>query len=92
MKKLKLDLNDLKVESFVTSKEKKTQGTILGFNTASSPDPQCTCGEVCYTDPKIDPSCVNTCAATCPYTCDNTCGATCDDPNTKFDPPICITC
>jgi hypothetical protein len=73
MHKLKLHLDDLRVESFDTTTVRKEKGTVFGE--------QCTCPSAC-TCPGC-PSCDATCPATCPYTCDDascgaSCGGTCD--------------
>jgi hypothetical protein len=92
MKKLKLNLEDLKVESFETSiNQKKRIGTIKGFAppftetnciqcepTEQVECPTLSCGGTCPN------TCLNTCAATCPDTCPvscifTACGDTCND-------------
>ena len=76
MNKLRLDLEDLSVESFSTTPEAgKEEGTVFGQ--------QCTCYTNCTCPgcPTCDASCNGTCAASCNGTCDascnGTCGATC---------------
>lgn len=70
MKKLRLNLDELEIESFATTAEADAleEGTVHGYH--------CTCN--CCTD--NDPTCYNTCAgnATCHRTCvgNNTCGQT----------------
>lgn len=65
MKKLRLDLDELAVESFDTRGAEKEKGTVVG-------EQQCSCGGTCY--PQA------TCPQTCAYTCDDpTCAYTCDD-------------
>jgi len=70
MKKMKLSLDDLKVESFQTTPENDAdrEGTVFGF---ISPGPGNTC----------DPGCTDTLQASCNGTCDDptcsTCGSTC---------------
>jgi hypothetical protein len=68
MKKLKLDLNDLKVESFETSVVNKQKGTIQGYKTWTDANHTlCGDGSTCYDD-----TCVH--HATCGgATCGNTC-------------------
>jgi hypothetical protein len=82
--KLKLDLDQLAVDSFDTNpSESAPRGTVQGFSHVCGPtrfDPTCyvTCGT-------CDLSC-GTCGASCGYTCG--CGATaytCNDPS-------CATC
>jgi hypothetical protein len=74
--KLKLDLDELAVESFDTCGVDREKGTVLG-------EEQCTCPGV---------TCANTCPATCAHTCDDatcpqcptcaaSCNGTCDDPS-----------
>lgn len=64
MKKLRLDLDELEVESFDTRGGAREKGTVVGE--------QCSCGGTCY--PQA------TCPQTCAYTCDDpTCAYTCDD-------------
>jgi hypothetical protein len=76
MNKLKLNLDELAVESFDTTRSEKTRGTVVGE--------QCTCYTYCDTCPGC-PTCDNTCAytcddATCPAcpTCNASCNGTCD--------------
>ena len=81
MKKLKLDLDDLKVESFETTPEvSNSRGTVVGygFNTFGRCETfdLLTCFEPCETN-TCGHTCANTCANTCGSTCGNTCGATC---------------
>jgi hypothetical protein len=77
MKKLKLELDNLAVESFDTTATHKSRGTVIGE--------QCTCYTYCNTCPGC-PTCDATCAytcddATCPQcpTCAASCNGTCDD-------------
>jgi hypothetical protein len=84
MKKLRLQLDDLRIDSFETTAAEKPRGTVFGE--------QCTCWTQCGQNtcpgcPTCDASCNGTCAAscanTCAYTCDDascagTCGETCD--------------
>jgi hypothetical protein len=68
MGKLRLNLDQLTVDSFDTSITAKEKGTVFGE--------QCTCNTVC-TCPGC-PSCDATCPATCAYTCDDwSCGGSC---------------
>lgn len=76
MKKLKLALDDLSVETFDTSPARREKGTVMG-------EQECTCPTAC-TCPTC-PTCCNTCEASCPYTCDDaTCPETCDDTCDNF--------
>ena len=69
MNKLKLNLDELSVESFDTTRNEKATGTVFGE--------QCTCYTQC-TCPGC-PTCDATCPATCAYTCDDaSCGGSCD--------------
>jgi hypothetical protein len=72
--KLKLDVEDLSVDSFDTSASEKPKGTVFGE--------QCTCYTQCTCPgcPTCDASCNGTCDATCAYTCDDaTCVACSND-------------
>jgi hypothetical protein len=73
MKKIKLDLDDLKVESFDTLPEH--EGEVFGYQCPTYPGcPTCdsTCPSTCST-------CAgqNTCGSTCAFTCGWTCADTC---------------
>jgi hypothetical protein len=83
--KLKLNLEQLTVDSFDTAPREKSKGTVFGE--------QCTCYTNCTCPgcPTCDASCNNTCATcgenTCAQTCENTClDATC---NLCDYPPTC---
>ena len=66
MNKLKLRLDDLRIESFDTTAPQKAKGTVFGE--------QCTCYTQCTC-----PGCP-TCDATCEASCDGTCNElTCAD-------------
>ena len=68
MRKLKLELENLTVESFDTTTPAKPRGTVFGE--------QCTCYTQC-TCPGC-PTCDNTCPQTCAYTCDDaSCNGSC---------------
>jgi hypothetical protein len=67
--KLKLNLDQLSVDSFDTTKPAAKAGTVFGE--------QCTCDTAC-TCPGC-PSCYESCDATCGDTCPATCAYTCDD-------------
>ncbi len=72
MNKLRLDLEDLSVESFATTPEAGTEGgTVFGQ--------QCTCYTNCTCPgcPTCDASCNGTCGGTCGGTCDASCNGTC---------------
>ncbi len=91
MKKLKLNMEDLKVDSFETTVTRKAHGTVNG-NATVFPDP--TCEERCptvYTNPchTEQHTCVTCHDPTCGgFTCDNTvcphtCDFSCDAPPTQ---------
>jgi hypothetical protein len=74
MKKLRLELDSLAVESFDTAAAQKPKGTVFGE--------QCTCNTMCAQ--QTCPGCP-TCDNTCAYTCDDatcpacpTCAASCN--------------
>jgi hypothetical protein len=73
MKKLTLQLDDLRIESFSTTGAPRERGTVVG-------EEQCTCPTACSCPgcPTCDASCNGTCDATC-----NGCGGEtlngCDD-------------
>jgi hypothetical protein len=68
MRKLKLQLDDLQIDSFDTTTPPKAKGTVFGE--------QCTCYTQC-TCPGC-PTCYDSCNGTCGASCNGTCGATCD--------------
>ena len=73
MRKLRLDLDQLTVESFDTAAKVKEKGTVIA-------EQQCTCQTQC-TCPGC-PTCGDTCPASCAYTCDDpscaeSCGGSC---------------
>ena len=75
MKKLALELDDLRIESFATLEVEEVRGTVAGQNEPAYTE-SCdgSCVNTCV-------SCVNTCLNTCPNSCwqtCNTCYATCD--------------
>ncbi|HEX6370712.1 MAG TPA: hypothetical protein VF006_17450 [Longimicrobium sp.] len=68
MKKLRLNLDQLAVDSFDTAVPEEKKGTVFGE--------QCTCQTIC-TCPGC-PTCDNTCPNTCAYSCDDmSCGGSC---------------
>ncbi len=72
MRKLKLDLEELSVESFATTPNRPAEGgTVFGQ--------QCTCYTQCTCPgcPTCDASCNGTCGGTCAGTCDASCNGTC---------------
>lgn len=74
MKKLRLNLDELKVESFETVLHQNKKGTAFGQGVSQDTDPTtpCDCGGGGGT---VGVSCGGSCIATCP----NTCAYTCDD-------------
>jgi hypothetical protein len=66
--KLKLNLDQLSVDSFDTTATEKPKGTVFGE--------QCTCYTQCTCPgcPTCDASCNGTCGATCAASCYGTCG------------------
>ena len=80
MKKLKLDLDELSVESFATTPERGREGgTVFGQN-------HCTCYTQCTCPgcPTCDASCNGTCGGTCAGTCDASCNGTCGCPSGDY--------
>ncbi len=99
-KKLKLDLNALKVQSFVTSLPDKDKSKIKGGDVVTkNPGGTCTCATACLTD------CLGTCDINCIITFDDTCPAGCvsepaaicsqelcsPDPGCTLSPDLCPT-
>ncbi len=85
--KLKLNLDDLSVDTFDTTSVRKEKGTVFGeqctcYTECTCPGcPTCdaTCENTCaYTCD--DASCAGTCGDTCDYTCGDTCGPSCAKP------------
>lgn len=72
MHKLKLDLDQLAVDTFDTEAPPVRKGTVYGE--------QCTCYTACTCPgcPTCDVSCNGTCAGTCDASCNGTCGGSCD--------------
>jgi hypothetical protein len=72
MQKLKLRLDDLRIDSFATTPAEKPKGTVFGE--------QCTCYTQCTCPgcPTCDASCNGTCVASCNGSCDASCAGTCD--------------
>ena len=88
MEKLKLNLEDLKVESFELNSEEKKQGTVNGQGLCTEDFSGCrdvtayascvTCGTTCGVNVTCQDTCANTCENTCAYTClDPTCHMSC---------------
>ena len=70
--KLKLNVEDLAVDSFDTSRAEDKKGTVFGEQCTCYTN--CTCPG-CYT---CDASCNGTCDASCNGTCDASCNGSCD--------------
>ncbi|MFA8342997.1 MAG: pinensin family lanthipeptide [Rhodothermaceae bacterium] len=87
MKKIKLNIEQLKVESFRTSKSNKQTGTVAGNGTYTAP-PNCEQTEAEMCEPSdYATNCDATCGHTycnensCELSCNGTCGGyTCDYP------------
>jgi hypothetical protein len=78
MKKLRLQLEDLQIDSFQTTSPEKPKGTVFGE--------QCTCYTQCTCPgcPTCDASCNGTCDASCNGSCDGcsgdpSCFGSCDE-------------
>ena len=71
MKKLKLNIDDLKVESFEIGNSRNSipKGTVKGQEQESG-------GHICWVPPVTSP---NTCQNTCGNSCEGSCALTCDD-------------
>lgn len=79
MRQLKLNVEDLSVESFTTSTGRPSRGTVNGYAVAPASMPEGTCVQTCtsaYTSP-----------ATCCWTCDD---ATCGNCPTGPNDPGCV--
>jgi len=75
MRKLKLDLDQLAVDSFGTEAPERKSGTIFGEQCTCYT--QCTCPGCPTCDATCNGSCGATCNASCNGTCDYSCGGTC---------------
>lgn len=71
MRKLRLQLDDLRIDSFDTTHAQQAKGTVFGE--------QCTCYTQCTCPgcPSCDESCNGTCDVSCFDTCDVSCDGTC---------------
>jgi hypothetical protein len=86
MAKLRLQLDDLVIDSFTTTYVKREKGTVYGEQCTCQTACTCpgcptcyascngTCGATCNT---CGASCGGTCAATCDFSCGGTCDASC---------------
>ena len=72
MRKLRLQLEDLRIDSFTTTSSQKEKGTVFGE--------QCTCQTACSCPgcPTCDASCNGTCGGTCDASCNGTCDWSCE--------------
>ena len=74
MRKLRLDIDQLRVETFATAEEQEASGTVLGnmpFKYPASDDSNCGCGS------GSDPSGYESCPCTQRYSCPNGCTEFC---------------
>jgi hypothetical protein len=88
MKKLRLHLEDLRIDSFQTTSAEKPKGTVFGE--------QCTCYTNCTCPgcPTCDASCNGTCdcsGATCDASCNGTCDTYCATWDNSCDGRTCPT-
>ncbi|MFL5537762.1 MAG: hypothetical protein ACJ8J0_02160 [Longimicrobiaceae bacterium] len=83
MKKFKLQLEDLLIDSFSTTPVRRSKGTVYGE--------QCTCPTACTCPgcPTCDASCNGTCDASCNGTCNDTC-ANCGTGDYSCDGNTCV--
>jgi hypothetical protein len=82
MNKLKLRLEDLRIDSFDTTAPQKSKGTVFGE--------QCTCYTQC-TCPGC-PTCDASCNGTCDASCNGTCAASCNGTCASCDGTCAYTC
>ena len=76
--KLKLHLDDLRVDSFDTTVAQKRTGTVFGEQCTCYT--QCTCPGCPTCDASCNGTCGDTCPGTCAYTCDDaSCAGSCED-------------
>ncbi|HEX8905064.1 MAG TPA: hypothetical protein VF771_09505 [Longimicrobiaceae bacterium] len=82
MRKLKLDLDKLQVDTFETAEEGRGAGTVEAFRVRAVTGYPLSCWQSCWPDdtcPGCTEGCATntcdaTCPATCPYSCDTDCG------------------
>lgn len=77
MKKLRLQLDDLRIDSFDTTAPQKAKGTVFGEQCTCYTNCTCPGCPTCYQS--CNGSCDASCNGSCGATCDGTCGATCED-------------
>jgi hypothetical protein len=82
MKKLRLHLEDLQIDSFDTTTRRRGKGTVFGEQCTC--DTQCTCPGGPTSDASCDGTCDGSCngsclscSFSCDLTCPNTCGLSC---------------
>jgi hypothetical protein len=104
MKKLRLQLEDLHIDSFTTTPAERPKGTVFGEQCTCYT--QCTCPgcPTCAGYGTCDASCNGTCAASCngscvascygscEWTCDYTCGGSCDGVTCATSPSPDMQC
>ena len=78
MRKLKLDLDQLAVDSFDTASPAPKGGTVFGEQCTCYTNCTCPGCPTCYATCNGQATCANTCANTCDdYTCAASCNGTC---------------
>jgi hypothetical protein len=79
MKKFRLELDDLRIDSFSTTPAQAPKGTVFGE--------QCTCYTNCTCPgcPTCDASCNGTCNASCNGSCDASCDGYCGSDVTCYE-------
>ena len=88
MRKLRLQLEDLQVDTFQTTAPEKPKGTVFGEQCTCYT--QCTCPgcPTCAGYGTCDASCNGTCYASCNGTCGGaSCGGTCDYTRDPYNCP-----
>jgi len=90
MKKLRLSLEELAVESFTTQRDAPVRGTVAG-NQTTGVQIICDCPTNGYENTCRDcsNSCLGTCEASCNGTCDASCNGTCDGCTETVDDWTC---
>lgn len=81
MNKLRLSLEDIAVESFVTLPQRASRGTVAGHDVSDTTCQQIICD--CPTNgyEHTCNTCGNSCNGTCEASCNGTCGAGCGTPS-----------
>lgn len=77
MRKLKLSLDSLQVESFDTDASQSMRGTVAGRAVTDYPDECVTPAGTCFKNCSVDATC-NSCDYSCAGSCWGTCGASCN--------------